>query len=157
MRLCFLSMLLLLIWGELTIFFKLWRGLALHSAAEQLQPHGCCSWFGLCWFIVQSLQYLSGDEGSSPPPQPSVTGWWGAFAREFTACVGISGSPCEKWSLCQVCLLPHWSRTSLLQGEGPSLHAKHLISLWQTQHRPNPHSNSDWISVLVKENIGGFF
>lgn len=115
-----------------------WSGLPL--AAEQHQPHERCSGFGLCWFIAQPLQYLSGDKGPSPPPQPSGSGWWGAFAREFTACVGISGSSWENWSLCQMCQLPHWSRTSLLQGEGPSLHAKYLTPLWQTQLRPNPHS-----------------
>lgn len=115
-----------------------WPGFALSSRAAPAL--GCCSWFGLCRVIVQLLQNLSGDKGSSPPPQPSGTGWWGSCAREFTACVGISGSPWEKWSLCQMCVLPHWSpRTSLLQGEGPSLHAKYLILLWQTQHRPNSH------------------
>lgn len=110
-----------------------WPGFALSSRAAP----ALCSW---CWFMAQSLQYLSADKGCWPPPQPSVTGWWGAFAREFTACVGSLAPPWEKWSLCQMCLLPHWSpRTSLLQGESPGLHAKHLILLWQTQHSPNSH------------------
>lgn len=35
-------------------------------------------------------------QGTLTPPQPSATGWWGAFVREFTACAGISGSLWEK-------------------------------------------------------------
>lgn len=65
----------------------------------------------------------------------------GPFASEFMARAGATGSPWEKWSLCQMCLLPHWPpTTSLLRGEGPHLHAQYLVPPWQTHCRPDPHS-----------------